>query len=229
MKFDVWFDVVCRIYKSYIISPKQNYQEQLMPTRDERVDAYIDKAKDFAKPILNHLRELVHKACPDVEETMKWSFPHFDHKGMMCSMAAFKEHCAFNFWKQSLLEQSAFPAEKTAMGSFGRISALDDLPDDKILQKLIIDAAHLNDEGIKVDRTVSKEKKALEVPEILTAALDTNALAAETFNNFPYSRKKEYVEWITEAKTEATRDKRLATTIEWLAEGKARNWKYEKC
>ena len=101
----------------------------LHPTKDERVDAYIDKAKEFAKPILNHLRELVHGACPDVEETMKWSFPHFDYKGMMCSMAAFKEHCAFNLWKQSLLEQSAFPAEKTAMGSFGRITSLEDLPD----------------------------------------------------------------------------------------------------
>jgi uncharacterized protein YdeI (YjbR/CyaY-like superfamily) len=200
-----------------------------MPATDPRVDAYIEKAKDFAKPILNHLRELVHEACPDVTETMKWSFPHFDYKGMMCSMAAFKEHCAFSFWKQALLEQTAFPAEKTAMGSFGRITSLRDLPNDKTLKKLIIDAARLNDEGIKINRPVSKEKKELIVPEILAAALKTNALAAETFNNFPYSKKKEYVEWITEAKTEATRDKRLGTTIEWLAEGKARNWKYEKC
>ncbi len=200
-----------------------------MPTTDPRVDAYIEKAQEFAKPILNHLRELVHAACPDVEETMKWSFPHFDYKGMMCSMAAFKAHCAFNFWKQSLLESSAFEDEKTAMGSFGRITSLKDLPDDKTMKKLITDAARLNDEGIKVQKTVSKEKKELVVPDILTAALKTNALAAETFDNFPYSKKKDYVEWITEAKTDATRDKRLATTIEWLAEGKARNWKYEKC
>jgi uncharacterized protein YdeI (YjbR/CyaY-like superfamily) len=200
-----------------------------MPSTDPRVDAYIDKAREFAKPILLHLRVLVHEACPDVTETMKWSFPHFDYKGMMCSMAAFKEHCAFSFWKQSLLEASAFPAEKTAMGSFGRITFLKDLPDDKTLKKLIVDAARLNDEGIKVEKKVSREKKELVVPDILTAALATNALAAETFNNFPYSKKKGYVEWITEAKTEATREKRLGTTIEWLAEGKARNWKYEKC
>jgi hypothetical protein len=200
-----------------------------MPTTDARVDAYIEKSNDFAKPILRHLRELVHEACPGVVETMKWSFPHFDYKGMMCSMAAFKQHCAFNFWKQALLEASAFPAEKTAMGSFGRITSLEDLPNDKTLKKLIVDAARLNEEGVKVSKTVSKEKKELVVPDILTGALATNALAAETFNNFPYSKKKEYVEWITEAKTDATRDKRLATTIEWLAEGKARNWKYEKC
>ena len=201
-----------------------------MPTTDPRVDAYIDKAKDFAKPVLKHIRSLVHQACPDVVETMKWSFPHFDYKGMMCSMASFKEHCAFGFWKQSLLEDDAFPAEKTAMGSFGRITSLADLPDDKTMKKLIVDAVRLNDEGIKVKKApISKEKKELVVPEILTAALESNTRASETFDNFPYSCKKEYVEWITEAKTETTRDKRLSTTIEWLVEDKRRNWKYEKC
>src|SRR6266496_1406179 len=196
-----------------------------MPTADPRVEAYIDKTRDFAKPILKHIRKLVHEACPETIETMKWSFPHFDYKGMLCSMAAFKEHCAFGFWKQSLLEQSAFPAEKTAMGSFGRITSVKDLPDDKTMKKLIADAVKLNDDGVKIARTVSKEKKELVVPDILLEALASNDSAAETFNNFPYSKKKEYVEWITEAKTDATRDKRLGTTIEWLAEGKARNWK----
>ncbi len=201
-----------------------------MPTTDPFVDAYIEKSKDFAQPILNHIRELVHAACPDVIETKKWSFPHFDYKGMMCSMAAFKEHCAFGFWKQSLLEDAAFPAEKTAMGSFGRIMSIKDLPNDKTFKKLIVDAMKLNDAGIKIAKSKSaSEKKELVVPEILTAALATNELAAETFNNFPYSCKKEYVQWITEAKTDATRDKRLATTIEWLTEGKRRNWKYENC
>lgn len=201
-----------------------------MPTTDPFVDAYIEKSKDFAQPILNHIRELVHAACPDVIETKKWSFPHFDYKGMMCSMAAFKEHCAFGFWKQSLLEDAAFPAEKTAMGSFGRIKSIKDLPNDKTFKKLIVDAMKLNDAGIKIAKSKpASEKKELVVPEILTAALATNELAAETFNNFPYSCKKEYVQWITEAKTDATRDKRLATTIEWLTEGKRRNWKYENC
>jgi uncharacterized protein YdeI (YjbR/CyaY-like superfamily) len=200
-----------------------------MPTTDPRVDAYIAKSRDFARPILNHIRKVVHEALPEVTETMKWSFPHFNYKGMLCSMASFKEHCAFGFWKQSLLEQSAFPAERTAMGSFGRITSIKDLPDAKLLKKLVQDAAKLNDDGIKVKKTVSKEKKELVVPNILAEALAKNDKAAETFNNFPYSKKKEYVEWISEAKTDATRDKRLDTTIEWLAEGKARNWKYEKC
>ena len=201
-----------------------------MRTTDPRVDAYIDKAQEFAKPILMHLRKLVHTACPDVTETMKWSFPHFDYKGqMMCSFASFKAHCAFSFWKQQLLESSAFPKEKTAMGSFGRITSLKDLPDDKTMKKLISDAMKLNDEGKTVKRPVSKEKRELVVPEVLLEALARNEKAADTFNNFPYSCKKEYVQWIDEAKTDATRDKRVTTTLEWLSEGKRRNWKYEKC
>jgi uncharacterized protein YdeI (YjbR/CyaY-like superfamily) len=161
---------------------------------------------------------------------MKWSFPHFDYKGqMMCSMASFKAHCAFNFWKQQLLECSAFPKEKTAMGSFGRITSVKDLPDDKTMKKLIADAMKLNDEGKTVKRPVSKERKEVVVPEVLLEALAKNEKAAETFSNFPCSCKKEYVEWITEAKTHPTRDKRVATTVEWLSEGKRRNWKYEKC
>ncbi|HEV7701646.1 MAG TPA: YdeI/OmpD-associated family protein [Pyrinomonadaceae bacterium] len=202
-----------------------------MPSTDPRVDAYIEKSQDFAKPILNHIRALVHAACPEATETMKWSFPHFDYKGeMMCSMAAFKAHCAFGFWKQSLLENDAFPAEKTAMGSFGRLTSVKDLPSDKVMKKLIKDAMKLNDAGIKVQRApVSKDKKELVVPDILLESLAKNDAAAETFNSFPYSKKKDYVVWITEAKSDATRDKRLATTIEWLAEGKSRMWKYEKC
>ena len=201
-----------------------------MPKTDPRVDAYIERSRDFAKPVLIHLRELVHEACPDVEETMKWSMPHFDYKGVMCSMASFNEHCAFGFWKQSLLEADAFPAEKTAMGSFGRITSLKDLPSDKTVKQLIKAAMKLNDQGIKVPRRpVSTDKKELEVPEILADSLRKNKQAAATFNNFPYSKKKDYVDWIVEAKTDVTRDKRLATTLEWLAEGKSRNWKYEKC
>ncbi len=199
-----------------------------MPTKDPFVDAYIDKAEDFAKPILRHIRKLVHDVCPEVIETKKWSFPHFDHKGILCSMASFKKHCAFGFWKQTLMENGSFP-EKTAMGSFGRITSLKDLPDDKTMKALIREAMRLNDEGIKAKRPVSMEKKPLVVPDVLLEQLARNEKAAETFNGFPPSCKKEYVEWITEAKTEATRDKRLATTIEWLSEGKRRNWKYENC
>ncbi len=199
-----------------------------MPKKDPRVDAYIDKSRDFAKPILKHLRKLVHEACPDVTETLKWSMPSFEYKGILCGFAAFKEHCTFGFWKQSLMEEGNFPA-KTAMGSFGRITSLKDLPSDATMKKLIRQAAKLNDDGIKVKRPAPAPKKDLVVPAVLTSALKKNRAARETFEAFPYSCKKEYVEWITEAKTDATRDKRLATTLEWLTEGKKRNWKYEKC
>lgn len=200
-----------------------------MPTIDPRVDAYIERSAEFAKPILTHIRKLVHEACPDAVETMKWSFPHFDYKGMLCSMASFKQHCAFGFWKQSLLEMDAFAAQKTAMGSFGRISSLADLPADNVVIALIHQAVELNEKGIKLTKKASTVKKELFIPNYLADALKNNKPASETFENFPYSCKKEYVEWITEAKTDATREKRLATTLEWLAEGKRRSWKYENC
>src|SRR5687767_14863532 len=200
-----------------------------MPTIDPRIDAYIERSADFARPLLNHIRSLVHEACPDIVETMKWSFPHFDHKGTVCSMASFKQHCAFGFWKQSLMEDAAFPAEKTAMGSFGRLTSIGDLPDNKTMKKLIADAVKLNEDGIKVKRSPAPERTELVVPDVLLEALAKDEAAAVTFNNFPYSKKKDYVMWITGAKSEATRDRRLATTIEWLAVGKSKNWKYEKC
>ena len=202
-----------------------------MPTLDPRIDAYIEKSAEFAQPILNHLRKLIHKACPDVKETMKWSMPHFEYKGMLCGFAAFKQHCTFGFWKQSLMETDAFPAEKTAMGSFGRIASKKDLPADKVIIGLVHQAMELNEKGIKVEKKkpAAAAKKELVIPDILVTALKKNKAAQATFESFPRSCKKEYVEWITEAKTEPTREKRLATTLEWLAEGKKRNWKYEKC
>ena len=148
---------------------------------------------------------------------------------MLCSMASFKQHCAFGFWKQSLMEKDAFPAQKTAMGSFGRIRSLDDLPDDDIVLGLMRQAIELNEKGIKVTKKPATERKELIVPDDLTEALQKDKKAKTAFDAFRYSCQKEYVEWITEAKTEATRNKRLATTIEWLSEGKSRNWKYEKC
>jgi uncharacterized protein YdeI (YjbR/CyaY-like superfamily) len=200
-----------------------------MPKIDPRIDAYIEKSADFAKPVLTHFRQLVHKACPDVVETIKWGMPAFEYKGPLCGMASFKAHCAVNFWKESLLGSNAFPAEKNAMGSFGRITSKKDLPADKVMVDLIKRAAELNDKGIKVSKKPAAEKKELPVPAVLAQALAKNTKARETFENFPPSCRKEYIQWITEAKTEPTRDKRLATTIEWLSEGKKRNWKYEKC
>jgi uncharacterized protein YdeI (YjbR/CyaY-like superfamily) len=201
-----------------------------MATIDPRVDAYIAKSQEFAKPILEHLRELVHKAVPDVEETIKWGFVSLDYKGPFCIMAAFKQHCSFGFWKASLMKDPALMSNaksETAMGHMGRITSLKDLPSDKKLISYLKEAVKLNDDGIKLSKKkISKEKKVLVVPNYFTKELKKNKKASETFNNFSYSHKKEYLEWITEAKTDETRNKRIAATLEWLAEGKSRNWKY---
>lgn len=199
-----------------------------MPTTDPRVDAYIEKSADFAQPILQHIRKIVHKACPDVVETVKWGMPHFDHKGPMCHMAAFKQHCAFGFWKQPLLEQDAFPAEKTAMGGFGRLTSIDDLPKETVLVSLIRQAMELNEKGITLPKKAAKKAAELSVPDALAAGLKKNKKAQTMFEGFPPGKRKEYIEWINDAKTDATREKRVASAVEWISEGKGRNWKYEK-
>lgn len=206
-----------------------------MGTRDPRVDAYIDQSADFAKPILTHLRELVHATCPDIEETMKWSFPHFMHHGILCSMAAFKQHCTLNFWKGALVlgtsRDGKNGAGERAMGQFGRITAVSDLPPKKVLTGYVKEAMRLNEAGVASPARAKKKAtahRALRVPEDLAAALRTNRKALATFESFPPSQKREYTEWITEAKREETRARRLATAIEWMAEGKQRNWKYMK-
>ncbi len=200
-----------------------------MGKKDPRVDAYIDKAGDFAKPILNHLRSLVHEACPEVEEDYKWSFPCFMYKGMFCNMAAFKEHCAFGFWKSKLILDKNGQSLETAMGQFGRITKVSDLPPKKVLVEYVKLAKKLNDDGVKAPNRVKKPPRELVVPDDLAKALKRNKAAQATFDKFSASNKREYVDWITEAKTEATRNKRLETAIEWIAEGKTRNWKYMNC
>ena len=203
-----------------------------MPTYEPKTDAYIQKSSPFAQPILEHLRELIHKACPDVEETIKWGFPHFEYKGILCSMAAFKQHCSFGFWKATLMKDDKGLMEqvgKTGMGHFGRITSLKDLPSDKIIISYIKEAMRLNDDEIKiVPKAKNAAKKPLATPPDLLAALKKNKTALKTFEGFSPSNKKDYVEWIVEAKTDATRTKRLQTAIEWMAEGKVRNWKYVK-
>ena len=201
-----------------------------MAELNKKVDAYIAKSADFAKPILNHFRSVIHKARPDIEETIKWGMPFFEYKGTICNMASFKQHCAVGFWKASLMsdQNNLFSKDsETAMGQLGRITTLKDLPSDKVLMAYINEAINLNEAGVKVEKKISA-KKELEIPLYLIAALKKNKKAQAAFNNFSYSYKKEYIEWIIEAKTDATRDKRIATAIEWMAEGKKRNWKYEK-
>jgi uncharacterized protein YdeI (YjbR/CyaY-like superfamily) len=203
----------------------------IMSSFDPRVDAYIEKSAPFAQPILEHLRELVHKACPQVQETVKWGFPHFEYKGILCSMAAFKQHCAFGFWKAALMKDEhkvLHVADKHAMGHFNKISSPKDLPADKILTSYIKEAMKLNEDEVKLPGRTKAAKKELEPPAELLAALKKNKTAQKTFEAFSPSHRREYIEWITEAKTDATREKRINTTIEWLMEGKGRNWKYTK-
>lgn len=201
-----------------------------MSATDKRVDEYINRSAAFAKPILSHLRAVIHQADPRIEETIKWGFPNFEYKGIVCSMASFKQHCSFSFWKASVLKdphQILSAIGETAMGHFGKIKSLNDLPSDDILIEYIREAVQLNEADVKVpSRTKPVAQKDLEVPGYLLDALKQNKEAKATFEAFSYSNKKDYVEWLTEAKTEATREKRLQTAIEWMAEGKIRNWKY---
>lgn len=198
-----------------------------MGARDPRVDAYIASSADFARPVLTHLRDVVHATCPDVEETMKWSFPHFMYQGMLCSMASFKGHCALTFWKGALVLDGA--GSDGAMGQFGRITSIADLPAKTVLAGYVKKAMTLNERGVKapIRAKVRVARPALPVPPALAAALARNAKARTTFEKFSPSQRREYVEWISEAKTDATRERRVATAVEWLAEGKTRNWKYE--
>jgi uncharacterized protein YdeI (YjbR/CyaY-like superfamily) len=210
---------------------EQTNSSPLPMPKDKRVDDYIAKAPEFARPILSHLRDLVHQACPEVEEALKWSAPFFLYKGILCNMAAFKNHATFGFWKGSLLfpEKSA-PAKDEAMGQFGRLASLADLPKDKVLIGYIKEAMKLNEGGVKVAKAPrAKEKKELVVPDYFVAALQQHPKAQTVFEGFSYSHKKEYLEWITEAKGEDTRKRRIKQAIESMTHGKPRHWKYENC
>ncbi|MDX1938855.1 MAG: YdeI/OmpD-associated family protein [Flavihumibacter sp.] len=203
-----------------------------MATKNKAVDAYIAKSADFAKPILTHLRELVHKACPDVVETIKWGTPSFEYKGILCGFASFKAHCSFGFWKASLMKDNELllsnAKSEAAMGHLGKLTSLKDVPSDKRITAWIKDAMRLNDEGVKVEKKKPVTQKELEIPGYFTKAVQKNKKAWKLFEAFSPSNKKEYVLWVDEAKTEDTRNKRLEQAIEWMAEGKPRNWKYMK-
>ncbi len=200
---------------------------------NQKVDAYINRSADFAKPILTHLRKLIHKACPSVEEKIKWEMPSFEYKGMFCGFASFKQHCTFGFWKASLMKlpplKSGKPSNE-AMGDLGRITSLKDLPKDKIIISWLKVAMQLNEDGIKVvkKKPTEAEQKALIIPDYFNKALLKNKKALVTFEQFSYSNKKEYLMWVSEAKTDETRNFRLSQSITWMAEGKHRNWKYMK-
>jgi uncharacterized protein YdeI (YjbR/CyaY-like superfamily) len=195
-----------------------------MGESDPRVDAYIDEAAPFARPILRHLRALVHRACPDVEEAIKWGMPFFVHHGLLAFMAAFKAHAAFGLKRGAEI----VPGDKEAMGQFGRLTALADLPDDQTILGYVRVAARLNEVASRSAAPARRARPEPPVPDDLAAALAKNKRARATFEALSPSQRRDYVEWLTEAKTAPTRARRLATALEWLAEGKSRNWKYEQ-
>ena len=202
-------------------------------SRPTNIDEYIQKSAPFAQEILIHIRGIVTNFCPECKEEIKWSFPNFTYKGtILCSMAAFKQHCSFGFWLQSEMTDSygIFKREKEGgMGSMGKLQKVQDLPSDDILGAYILEAMALIDSGVKLKKAPSAEqKKELKIPGILVEALKQDKVAEDVFNQFSYSHKKEYVEWISEAKTEATALRRVETTISNLHEGKSKEWKYKK-
>ncbi|MGI9651218.1 YdeI/OmpD-associated family protein [Chryseobacterium sp. RLHN22] len=195
------------------------------------VDEYIEKSADFAKPILNYLRELVHEVCPDAEEAIKWKFPTFMYRGkILCSTVSFKQYCSMGFWLHDEMKTTKnleTNVEKTNMFSLGKITKLEDLPSKPQLKKIILEAVELTEMGVKLKKTLPS-KVEIEVPDEFQSVLDQNKKALEIFKKASPSFRKEYINWIIDAKTETTRNKRIEQAIEWISEGKGRNWKYEK-
>jgi uncharacterized protein YdeI (YjbR/CyaY-like superfamily) len=197
-------------------------------SRDPRIDAYIAKAAPFARPILEHIRQRVHATVPEVEETLKWSAPGFTLDGkILLMMAAFKAHAAINFWRGQEIRGEA--ASDGAMGQFGKLKSVDDLPPDAELDALIRKAAELAGSAPAARKTKQAQKPAAEMHPDFATALAKAPKAKATLDGFPPSAQRDYLEWISEAKQDATRAKRVATAVEWLSEGKRRHWRYQNC
>lgn len=197
-----------------------------MATRDKRVDAYITKAPPFAKPILTTVRGWVHEGAPACEETLKWGHPSFVQEGILCGMVAFKAYCGVHFW-QGKNVASEFTGPKGPAQQLGKLFTVKDLPSKKTFLAYVKKAVELNSSGVKVSRQ-TKPRKALAMPPEFRKAIDRSGKARGTFDAFPPSHQREYIEWISEAKQDATRERRIAQALEWLEEGKPRNWKYMK-
>ncbi len=197
-----------------------------------KVDEYIAKSSDFAKPILEHIRQIVHENVPNVEEKIKWGMPFFDYKGeMLCHIAAFKQHCVIGFWKAALMSDPSLLENakgETSMGHLGKINSLADLPTDSKLIEYLKEAMVLNDKGLKIVKPKPEKLVELPLPDDFKEKLVENPLAIEYFENRSASFRKEYIVWITDSKTEATRQTRIEQAVEWISEGKSRLWKYEK-
>ena len=165
---------------------------------------------------------------PEAEETIKWSMPAYTVGGKIVLItAAFKAHMALNFWRGQELESSH--ASVGTMGQFGRIKDIDELPADPELDQLIREAADLSKNAPAPRKSKSAPKPPSDLHPDFAAALAKAPQAKAVLDGFPPSAQRDYLEWIADAKQDGTRQKRIATAIEWLSEGKRRNWKYESC
>ena len=197
-------------------------------SRDPRIDAYIAKAQPFARPILEKVRNRVHAVVPDVEEAIKWSMPAYTLGGKIVLItAAFKAHTALNFWRGQELRGEA--ANANAMGQFGKIGSVDELPPDAELDRLISEVAELAKAAPAPRKAKHDPKPAPGLHPEFAAALAKAPKAKAALDGFPPSAQRDYFEWISEARQDATRQKRIATAVEWLGEGKRRHWKYQNC
>jgi hypothetical protein len=201
-----------------------------MATKDPRVDSYIEESAEFARPILKHLRKVIHQGCPAAAETIRWGCPFFEYHGLLCGFASFKAHCSLFFWRD--IDVSRWLAKTNVagagMGQFGKMTSMADVPKDSVLLACVRAAVEQRDAPASQTKRARQPAKELPVPPDLKKALAANAKAAATFRNFAPSHRRAYLDWISEAKQPATRERRLHTTIEWLTEGKPQNWKYRE-
>lgn len=198
----------------------------------QNFDDYILQAEPFARPILTYFRACVERACPKAQETFKWGMPMFTYKGsILCHMAAFKNHTSFSFWLSAKMTdpEGVFIGEaNSGMGQFGKVTSIEQLPNETILISYITEAMALTDAGEKLPKATPKGAKVLQAPDAMLEALNNNSIALSNYNAFSQSNKNDYIEWISDAKTAGTRDRRIAQMLVWLEEGKPRNWKYMK-
>lgn len=203
-----------------------------MAQLNSKVDEYIAKSEDFAKPILEYLRQIIHETCQDATEDIKWGTPHYSYKGdHLCMIAGFKNHCSFSIYKAEFLQDKEIAESVKAGKKFGymdKLKSVSELPSKEVLVSLLKEAMTINEQGIKKEKAVSDKPKVIETPEYLTEALDANTKAKEVWESKSASYRKDYLVWITDAKTDATRQKRIEQSLEWIAEGKGRFWQYEK-
>lgn len=203
-----------------------------MAQLNSKVDEYIAKSEGFAKPILEYLRQIIHETCPDAAEDIKWGTPHYSYKGdHLCMIAGFKNHYSFSLYKAEFMKDKEIAESVKAGKKFGymdKLKSVSELPSKEVLVSFLKEAMTINENGIKKEKPISDKPKVIETPDYLTEALNANKQAKEVWESKSDSYRKDYLVWIIDAKTDATRQKRIEQSLEWIAEGKGRFWQYAK-